>query len=135
VRFGDPEAQAILVRLQSPLVEVFEAIRRQRLSSVKPQWSAGSSACVVLAARGYPERPETGARIEGLEHAAAREHVQTFHAGTARTANGNWVTAGGRILGITSQGETLTRALNRCYEAVADIHWDGMQYRRDIGRQ
>jgi len=135
VRFGDPEAQAILVRLQSPLVELFEAIRRQRLSSVKPQWSAGSSACVVLAARGYPERPETGARIKGLEHAAAREHVQTFHAGTARTANGNWVTAGGRVLGITSQGETLARALSRCYEAVADIHWDGMQYRRDIGRR
>jgi len=133
VRFGDPEAQAILVRLQSPLVEVFDAIRRQRLSSVKPQWAAGSSACVVLAARGYPEHPETGARIEGLEHAAAREHVQTFHAGTRRTANGNWVTAGGRVLGITSQGETLAKALSRCYGAVADVHWDGMQYRRDIG--
>jgi phosphoribosylamine--glycine ligase len=135
VRFGDPEAQAILVRLQSPLVEVFEGIRRQRLSSVKPQWSAGASACIVLAARGYPEQPETGVRIEGLERAATREHVQTFHAGTSRTANGNWVTAGGRVLGITSHGETLAQALSRCYEAVADVQWDGMQYRRDIGRQ
>lgn len=133
VRFGDPEAQAILVRLQSSLVEVFEAIRHQRLSGIRPQWSAGSSACVVLASRGYPEHPETGARIEGLELATAREHVQIFHAGTSRSANGGWVTAGGRVLSVTSAGATLPQALGRCYEAAADIQWDGMQYRRDIG--
>ncbi|MEP6707567.1 MAG: phosphoribosylamine--glycine ligase [Pyrinomonadaceae bacterium] len=135
VRFGDPEAQAILVRLQSPLIEILEAIGRRQLSSVKPQWSAGSSACVVLAAPGYPEHPETGALIEGLERAAAREYVQTFHAGTSRTASGNWVTAGGRVLGITSAGDTLAQALSRCYEAAGDVHWDGIQYRRDIGKQ
>lgn len=135
VRFGDPEAQAILVRLQSPLVDVFEAIRHERLGGINPQWFAGSSACVVLAARGYPEHPETGARIEGLDRATSRERVEIFHAGTCRTADGDWLTAGGRVLGITSTAETLTQALSRCYDAAADIHWDGMQYRRDIGRE
>ena len=134
VRFGDPEAQALLVRLQSPLIEILEAIGRERLGAVIPQWTAGSSACVVLASRGYPEHPETGARIEGLERAASREQVEIFHAGTSRAANGDWVTAGGRVLGVTARGETLAQALSHCYEAAADIYWDGMQYRRDIGR-
>ena len=135
VRFGDPEAQAILARLQSPLVDILEAMRHERLGEIKPQWLLGSSACVVLAARGYPEHPETGARIKGLEHAAAREQVEVFHAGTRRTGEGEWVTAGGRVLGITATGSSLPQALRRCYDAAADIHWDGMQYRRDIGRQ
>jgi phosphoribosylamine--glycine ligase len=135
VRFGDPEAQAILARLQTPLVDILEAIRDERLGETKPQWLPGASACVVLAARGYPEHPETGARIEGLERAAARERVEVFHAGTSRTGEGDWVTAGGRVMGITATGETLTQALSRCYDAVADIHWEGMQYRRDIGKQ
>ena len=134
VRFGDPEAQAILVRLQTPLLEILEAMRHNRLGKAKPRWLPGASARVVLAARGYPERPETGARIEGLDRAAAREQVEIFHAGTMRAANGDWVTAGGRVLGVTANGDTLKLALSRCYDAVADIHWNGMQYRRDIGR-
>jgi phosphoribosylamine--glycine ligase len=132
VRFGDPEAQAILVRLQSDLAEVFEAIANQRLNEVDVKWSNDSSACVVLAAQGYPGKPETGARIDGLDRAARRESVFLFHGATSR-ANDEWLTAGGRVLGVTATGPTLDIALSRCYQAVSDIHWDGMHYRRDIG--
>jgi phosphoribosylamine--glycine ligase len=135
VRFGDPETQAILVRLRSGLTELFDAIADQRLSEVDVKWSDGASACVVLAAPGYPGKPETGARIEGLERAAQRENIAVFHAATARAANGEWLTAGGRVLGVTSVGQTLDIALSRCYEGLEDIHWAGMHYRRDIGRQ
>lgn len=134
VRFGDPETQAILIRLQSDLSAIFEAIVDQRLGELEVQWSNDSSACVVLAARGYPGKPETGAVIEGLERAAQHENVGIFHAATSRGSNAEWLTAGGRVLGLTATGETLNAALARCYTAVDDIHWDGMHYRRDIGR-
>ena len=134
VRFGDPEAQAILVRLESGLVSIFEAVAHGGLSHVPVRWSEESSACVVLASRGYPAKPETGAPIEGLERAAQHEAVQIFHAGTSRSQSGEWLTAGGRVLGVTTTAQTLELALNRCYEAVKEIHWDGMHYRRDIGK-
>jgi phosphoribosylamine--glycine ligase len=134
VRFGDPEAQAILVRLQTDLVEVFEAVARGTLGDVSVRWSDESSACVVLASRGYPSRPETRARIGGIERAVQHEGVQLFHAGTARSSSGEWLTAGGRVLGVTATASTLERALERCYNAVGDIQWDGMYYRRDIGK-
>lgn len=134
VRFGDPETQAILVRLQTDLLAIFEAVAHGGLGQVPVQWSDESSACVVLASRGYPSRTETGARIEGLERAAQHEGVRIFHAGTARSTSGDWLTAGGRVLGITAADRSLDTALLRCYEAVTDIHWEGMQYRRDIGK-
>lgn len=135
VRFGDPEAQAILVRLKSDLGEIFEAVARGRLGEINLEWSDEASACVVLAARGYPERPETGARISGAE-TVEREipGVQVFHAGTARDAEGALITAGGRVLGVTATGATLDDALRDCYAAAARISWDGMHYRRDIGK-
>ncbi|HEV8590084.1 MAG TPA: phosphoribosylamine--glycine ligase [Pyrinomonadaceae bacterium] len=134
VRFGDPETQAILVRLQTDLIEILDAIVDRRLGEIDVQWSKESSACVVLAARGYPGKPETGARIDGLARAAQHNDVAIFHAATARASDGEWLTAGGRVLGVTATGETLDTALARCYQAVADIHWDGMHYRGDIGR-
>ncbi len=134
VRFGDPEAQTILVRLQTDLVDIFEAVARGRLSEIPIQWANDSSACVVLAARGYPARPETGARIEGLEGARAHEGVEIFHAGTSRSTGGEWLTAGGRVINVTATAATLDEALARCYSAVGEIHWDGMHYRRDIGK-
>ncbi|HEV2800484.1 MAG TPA: phosphoribosylamine--glycine ligase [Pyrinomonadaceae bacterium] len=134
VRFGDPEAQAILVRLESDLCEIFESVAHGRLSGARVRWSEEASACVVLAARGYPERPETGARIEGLDTLNPSSSVQIFHAGTRRAADGSWHTAGGRVLGLTARAATLDEALARCYEAAAHIRWDGMQYRRDIGK-
>ncbi|HEX8160303.1 MAG TPA: phosphoribosylamine--glycine ligase [Pyrinomonadaceae bacterium] len=134
VRFGDPEAQAILVRLESDPAAVFDAVARGRLSGVRADWSDDSSACVVLASRGYPERPETGDAIRGLDDAAPDPRVQVFHAGTKRGAGGAWLTAGGRVLGVTSTGATLDAALARCYGAAGRISWDGMHYRRDIGK-
>jgi phosphoribosylamine--glycine ligase len=133
VRFGDPEAQAILVRLESDLAEIFASVARGRLASARVQFSEDASACVVLAARGYPERPETGATINGLDEAAADPRTEIFHAGTKRDPEGRWLTAGGRVLGVTSTGATLDEALARCYGAAARISWDGMHYRRDIG--
>jgi phosphoribosylamine--glycine ligase len=134
VRFGDPETQAILVRLKSDLSEIFQAIAERRLHEIDVQWSNESSACVVLAARGYPGKPEIGARIKGLDNAGKHEDVAIFHAATTRAANGEWLTAGGRVLGVTATAETLDAALARCYEAIGEIRWDGMQFRRDIGR-
>jgi phosphoribosylamine--glycine ligase len=133
VRLGDPETQAILVRLKTDLTEVFLAISETRLGDLEIEWSGDSSACVVLAARGYPAKAETGSRIEGLDDRTETEDVAVFHAATSRGPDGEWLTAGGRVLGVTATGESLELALARCYAAVARIHWDGMHYRRDIG--
>jgi phosphoribosylamine--glycine ligase len=134
VRFGDPETQAIMVRLNSDLAGIFQAISEMRLGELEIKWSDEPSACVVLAARGYPAKPEVGSVIKGLAPAEQSENVAVFHAATARGPNGEWLTAGGRVLGVTAKGETLDLALSRCYGAITNIHWDGMHYRRDIGR-
>lgn len=134
VRLGDPEAQAILVRLQSDLVDVFEATSKGTLGQIRLEWSKDASACVVLAARGYPGQPAQGARIQGLERARTHQYVEVFHAGTKRSNDGEWLTAGGRVLGVTALGESLNEAIERCYETVDEISWEGMHYRRDIGR-
>ena len=134
VRFGDPETQAILVRLKSDLVEIFQTIARGTLRHSSVEWSAEASACVVLASRGYPGKYETEHIIEGLDRAIAHDRVEVFHAGTSRLPNGDWLTAGGRVLGVTATGASLDQALVRCYDAVGEIHWDGIQFRRDIGR-
>ena len=134
VRFGDPETQAILVRLQTDLVSIFDAMREGTLGRVKVEWSGGASACVVAANRGYPGKYESGAEIEGLETAAENSQVQVFHAGTSRAANGRFIATGGRVLGVTAAGGDLLAALDLCYDALGKIHWPGMQFRRDIGR-
>ena len=133
VRFGDPETQAILVRLQTDLFAVFEAIQRGTLGQLKVEWQGGASACVVAANRGYPGKYESGAEIEGLE-AAETAGVQVFHAGTARAANGHFIATGGRVLGVTAAAENLSAALELCYDSLGKIHWPGIQFRRDIGR-
>jgi phosphoribosylamine---glycine ligase len=133
VRFGDPETQAILVRLKTDLAQIFEAIVETRLGTQASEWSSDPSACIVLASRGYPAKPQIGQKIAGLDHAAQHRHVSIFHAATSRS-NGNWLTAGGRVLGVTATGETLEVALSRSYAAVGEITWDGMQFRRDIGQ-
>jgi phosphoribosylamine--glycine ligase len=133
VRFGDPETQAIMMRLNSDLAVIFQAICETRLGEVEIHWSDEPSACVVLAAPGYPAKPETGAVINGLP-LAETENIAVFHAATARGPNGEWLTAGGRVLGVTAKGRTLDVALSRCYAAINGIHWAGMHYRRDIGR-
>jgi phosphoribosylamine--glycine ligase len=134
VRMGDPETQAILVRLKTSLVDIFEATRTGRLQDVKLEWTNDSSACVVLASHGYPNQYHKDVPIEGLDGIASLQDVTVFHAGTKRSEAGGLVTAGGRILGVTARGEPLETALARCYNAVAQIKWEGMQYRHDIGK-
>jgi phosphoribosylamine---glycine ligase len=133
VRFGDPETQAILIRLESDLLRIFEATIDGRLRDVDIQWSDQSSACVVLASAGYPGAYESGCLIEGLESLVPDDRLQIFHSGTSKSADNGLVTAGGRVLGITAAGATLKEALTRCYEAVSKISWPGIQFRRDIG--
>ncbi len=132
VRFGDPETQAILVRLKTDLVEICEAISSQSLDKIKIEWQTGSSACVVLAAKNYPNKPETGDVIEGLDNQF--KDVKIFHAGTAKNAAGNFITNGGRVLGVTANGINLVEAIEKAYRAVGKIGWNGMQFRRDIGK-
>ena len=134
VRFGDPETQAILVRLKTSLLDIFKATRTGRLDEITVEWSDESSACVVLANRGYPDKYEKGAKIQGLEHVGNDERVRVFHAGTSISTAGEILAAGGRVLGVTSTGVTLEEALGHCYEAAQKISWEGMQYRRDIGK-
>jgi phosphoribosylamine--glycine ligase len=132
VRFGDPETQAILVRLRTDLLSIFEAVRNETLSTVTVNWQEGASACVVLASRGYPGKYETGVVINGLE-SVNNDSVQLFHAGTAFSADGRFITNGGRVLGVTAAASDLRTALGRCYGAIEQVNWPGMQYRRDIG--
>ena len=134
VRFGDPETQVILVRLETDLVEICEAILSQTLVNLKIEWREGNSACVVLASKGYPQKPQTGDIISGLDSLRNQNDIQVFHAGTARNESGDFTTAGGRVLGVTATAENLEEALGKAYQAVSEISWEGMQYRKDIGK-
>lgn len=134
VRFGDPENQSILVRLETDFLKICEAILNQSLDQIDIQWKKGSSACVILAAQNYPAKPKTGDVIRGLNEVNEIENVAVFHSGTARNENGEFITAGGRVLGVTATGNDLNEALNRAYQTVEKISFDGMQYRRDIGK-
>ncbi len=134
VRFGDPETQVILVRLETDLVGICEAMLAQNLSNIEIKWRKGSSACVVLASKGYPQKARVGDIINGLERAKLTDDVNIFHAGTAKNAENEFVTAGGRVLGVTATGENLDEALRKAYRAVSEISWNGMQFRRDIGK-
>jgi len=133
-RFGDPETQAILVRLESDLVDVLEACTAGRLADTPLLWSNGASACVVASSGGYPGSYKTGLPIFGLDAAAQIPGVQIFHAGTAQES-GRMLTAGGRVLGVTAAADTLSDALDRAYQALAEISFEGMYYRRDIGHR
>jgi phosphoribosylamine--glycine ligase len=134
VRFGDPETQAILIRLHSDLLNIFQATVEGNLGRVNIEWSDQSSACVVLASAGYPGSYETGLTIRGLDKVSRSSQFEIFHAGTSKLQTGDFATAGGRVLGVTAAGATLEQALSSCYGAIDRIEWQGMQYRRDIGR-
>ena len=133
VRFGDPETQAILIRLKTDLLSVFDSMRAGTLDQLRLDWSEGASACVVAANRGYPGKYESGAEIDGLDQ-VVDARVQVFHAGTALAPNGRFIAAGGRVLGLTAAAETLPKALDLCYGALGKINWPGIQFRTDIGR-
>lgn len=133
-RFGDPETQAILMRLDSDLVEALEAAAEGRLSTTELRWKPGASVCVVAASAGYPGSYKTGFPITGLDQAAKLPGVQVFHAGTS-LSNGDIVTSGGRVLGVTAVAPNLSVALKQAYEALQHIHFEGITYRRDIGHR
>jgi phosphoribosylamine---glycine ligase len=133
-RFGDPETQAILVRLESDLVDAIEACIDGRLAESELRWAPGASACVVASSSGYPGSYKTGLPISGLSSAAQVPGVEVFHSGTAQ-AGSELVTSGGRVLGVTASGDTLLEALARAYEGLAQISFEGIYYRRDIGHR
>jgi len=131
-RFGDPETQAILPRLESDLVAALRACVEGRLSETAFRWKPGASVCVVAASQGYPGSYTAGHPISGLEAAAEVPGVAIYHAGTSFD-DGQYRTAGGRVLGVTATGPDLRRALDAAYEAMGRISFEGMVYRRDIG--
>jgi phosphoribosylamine---glycine ligase len=133
-RFGDPETQTILARLDTDLLSVLVDCVEGRLSETQLAWKPGASACVIAASAGYPGSYSTGRIITGLEEAARIPGVEVFHSGTDRQ-NGNYVTAGGRVLGVTSAASTLPESLAMVYEALGRIEFEGMYYRRDIGHR
>ncbi|MCL2634234.1 MAG: phosphoribosylamine--glycine ligase [Oscillospiraceae bacterium] len=130
-RFGDPETQAILPLLETDLLDIIEAIWEERLADLEITFSDEKSACVVMASGGYPEKYETGYKITGLDEIT---DVYIYHAGT-KTENGELVTAGGRVLGITAVADDLKTALDKAYEAVEKIQFKNAHYRTDIGRK
>jgi phosphoribosylamine--glycine ligase len=133
-RLGDPEAQAIVARMDFDLAEVLEDVAARRLDPAKLRWKSGASVCVVLTSGGYPGKFEIGKRIEGLTSITKDTGVEVFQAGT-RQERDSVITSGGRVLGVTAAGDSLEAALTMTYQAVAKIHFDGMHYRKDIGAQ
>jgi phosphoribosylamine--glycine ligase len=133
-RFGDPETQPILMRLESDLVEALEASIEGRVSEGDFKWSQEASVCVVMASGGYPGTFDAGKRITGLEEAGAIEGVKIFHSGSTKRGEG-YYTSGGRVLGVTARAGSLETAVGKAYEACGKISFDGAHYRKDIARR
>ena len=129
-RFGDPEAQSVLFRMKNDLLEICEAVIEERLSEITLEFEPGAALCVVMASGGYPEHYEKGKEISGLDEVS--DGVVVFHAGT-KLENGKFYTSGGRVLGVVAKGEDMEAARKIAYENVQKIHFEGAQYRRDIG--
>ena len=130
-RFGDPETQPIMMRMESDLLEAIEASIEGRVSEGDFRWSAEPAVCVVMASGGYPGTFEAGKRISGIEDADRMYGVKVFHAGTNQR-DGAYYTSGGRVLGVTARGNDLPDAVERAYDAVMKIRFEGMHYRKDI---
>lgn len=131
-RFGDPETQAVLPRLESDIVPIMLACMNNTLWKIKPEWREEACVSVVMASGGYPDSYEKGKVISGLEVAGAMENIMVFHAGTTKEGD-DIITNGGRVLGVTALGPTIKDAIDRAYEAVGKIFWEGVYYRKDIG--
>ena len=133
-RFGDPECQPLLMRLKSDIVPVLLAVADGDISGITLEWHDQAAVCVVLASGGYPGDYRKGDEIHGLDQAAGLDDLVVFHAGTAEQG-GKQVTNGGRVLGVTGRGPTVKAAIERAYQGVAVISWEGMHFRRDIGQK
>lgn len=132
-RFGDPEAQVVLPRLKTDLVDICEAVIDERLDDLNIEWYDGAAACVVMASGGYPVKYKKGIEIKGLDDKGQVAGATVYHAGT-KYENGKFYTNGGRVLGITAVAPTLDEALKKAYSAVNKISFEGAHYRRDIGK-
>jgi phosphoribosylamine---glycine ligase len=133
-RFGDPETQVIVARMKSDIVPVLQGVAEGHLGDAKIEWAKEPAVCVVLCAKGYPEAPETGQEISGLEALEGDKDLVAFHAATG-VRNGKVVTVGGRVLGVTALGVNLESAIERAYAAVRKVSFAGMHYRKDIGQR
>jgi phosphoribosylamine--glycine ligase len=133
-RFGDPECQPIMMRLKSDLLTLLEANVDGKLDQVQPAWYDDSAVCVVLTADGYPGTYRKGNQISGLDKLKNWPNGFVFHAGTTKE-NNRWLTAGGRVLGVTARGGNIASAVENVYRAVGKISWDGMHYRKDIAQR
>jgi len=131
-RFGDPETQVVLPRLKTDLLTIFEAIVDEKLDEIDIEWSDNAAVCVVAASGGYPKSYKSGYCIQGLDKTAQMDDICIFHAGTKRDGD-NYLTAGGRVLGIVGLAPTLDAAIKRAYEGVREISFTDMHYRKDIG--
>jgi len=133
-RFGDPETQPVVIRMKTDLLIVLEAVALEKLDQISLQWDERPAVCVVMASPGYPEKYQKGIEIKGLERVTGMKDLEVFHAGTAFKDN-RVVTSGGRVLGVTALGDSIEGAINLAYQATAQIHWEGVHYRRDIGKK
>ena len=134
-RFGDPETQVVLPMLETDLLEIMDAVENQKLSDLSIEWKKGACACVILASGGYPEKYETGKEISGLDDMGQTAGAAVYHAGTKLTEDGKFLTAGGRVLGVTASADTLRNALDAAYKAAEQITFEKVHYRRDIGQR
>ena len=132
-RFGDPEAQVVLPRLKTDILDIIDAVIDERLDEIDIEWSDDCSACVVMASGGYPESYKKGIEMFGMDENGQVEGATVYHAGT-KYSDGKFYTNGGRVLGVTATGKTLDKALEKAYAAVGKISFDGAHYRHDIGR-
>jgi phosphoribosylamine--glycine ligase len=133
-RFGDPETQPLMMRMQSDIVPIMEACADGTLDKCSIAWKPDTAVCVVMAAEGYPGSYEKGRPIRGLDQADSLPGVTVFHAGT-KQAGEDIVTNGGRVLGVTALGGNVQMAIVKAYQAVGKIQWEGAQYRKDIGQK
>ena len=133
-RFGDPETQVVLPRLKTPLIEIVEAVVNGTLAQQEIEWEDNACACVVMASGGYPKSYPKGLEITGLDDNGQIPGVTVYHAGTSYK-DGKFFTAGGRVLGVTACGNTLAAALQKAYDGVHCIHFEGAHYRKDIGHK
>jgi len=131
-RFGDPETQSYMRLLKTDLVDILEACVEGKLDKINIEWEKGFAACVELVSGGYPKEYKKGITIHGIDEVQKMKDIVVFHAGT-KIVDGNLVTNSGRVLGVTAVGETLKEALNKVYEAIKQIKFEGMYYRKDIG--
>ena len=133
-RIGDPETQPLMMRLKSDLFEVMLAVAEGKLDQVELKWDKRPALCVVATSKGYPGKYPTGIPITGIDKADSMPDVKVFHSGT-RADGSKILTDGGRVLGVTALGSTIAEAKRRAYQAMEQIHFDGMHYRTDIGHQ